>query len=301
DIDASSSVDFDTYGEWTSNPCGGSSKITNDPHLAHSSLKKTVTDNLLSGQLLEKQGRIDDAVAFYLGLINNNDHVRFALLKLAFIMKKYSRPEITTSLENLLTTSNNNYCKIKNTLGNIYLQSNRFDDAITAFNDAIDHSSTDYDGINARFGKLFGYLNIGYNIPMASQVLSNIKGLNLTDNETLIRIKMAENLIAEAEHGEYKNSLTSKIDQPQSYELSQNYPNPFNPSTKINYQIPRAGNVSLKVYDILGRQIVTLVNEYKNEGRYSVNFNASRYASGVYIYQLRAGSFVSSKKMVLTK
>ncbi|MDR3666538.1 MAG: right-handed parallel beta-helix repeat-containing protein, partial [Ignavibacteriaceae bacterium] len=191
DIDASSSVDFDTYGEWTSNPCGGSSKITNDPHLAHSSLKKTVTDNLLSGQLLEKQGRIDDAIAFYLELINNNDHVRFALLKLAFIMKKYSKPEITTSLENLLTTSNNNYCKIKNTLGNIYLQSNRFDDAITAFNDAIDHSSTDYDGINARFGKLFGYLNIGCNIPMASQVLSNIKGLNLTDNETLIRIKMA--------------------------------------------------------------------------------------------------------------
>ena len=75
----------------------------------------------------------------------------------------------------------------------------------------------------------------------------------------------------------------------------------LNPSTRINYQIPQAGFVTLKVYDILGREIITLVNENKTEGYYTVNFNASKLASGVYIYQLRSGNFVSSKKMILTK
>jgi len=98
---------------------------------------------------------------------------------------------------------------------------------------------------------------------------------------------------------------------PVTYELSQNYPNPFNPATTINYQIPQNGMVTLKVYDILGREVATLVNEQKAQGRYSVNFSAtggsanggdaSRLASGVYIYQIRANDFVSSKKMMLVK
>jgi hypothetical protein len=85
------------------------------------------------------------------------------------------------------------------------------------------------------------------------------------------------------------------------YALSQNYPNPFNPATNIIYKIPRAGNVELKVYDILGRQVAVLVNGYKNAGTYTVNFNGRRFASGVYIYRLISGNFVSVKKMVLLK
>jgi hypothetical protein len=92
---------------------------------------------------------------------------------------------------------------------------------------------------------------------------------------------------------------------PVTYDLSQNYPNPFNPTTTINYQIPRSEFVTLKVYDILGKEIATLVNEQKIQGRYSVKFNASSaaggLASGVYIYQIRANDYVSSKKMLLLK
>ena len=85
------------------------------------------------------------------------------------------------------------------------------------------------------------------------------------------------------------------------YALDQNYPNPFNPSTTIRYQLPQDGMVTLKVYDILGSEVATLVNEQKTAGRYEINFDASRFASGVYIYKLQAGSFISSKKMLLVK
>lgn len=88
---------------------------------------------------------------------------------------------------------------------------------------------------------------------------------------------------------------------PTSYDLAQNYPNPFNPSTTIRYQLPQDGIVTLKIYDVLGSEIATLVNEEKVAGKYEVNFNASSLASGVYIYKIQAGEFVSSKKMMLLK
>ena len=88
---------------------------------------------------------------------------------------------------------------------------------------------------------------------------------------------------------------------PVAYSLEQNYPNPFNPSTTIRYQIPKEGMVTLKVYDILGAEVVTLVNEEKAAGKYVVNFDANRLASGVYLYKLQADEFVSVKKMVLVK
>ncbi|HEX2865666.1 MAG TPA: T9SS type A sorting domain-containing protein [Ignavibacteriales bacterium] len=85
------------------------------------------------------------------------------------------------------------------------------------------------------------------------------------------------------------------------YALSQNYPNPFNPTTVINYALPRASKVTLKIYDMLGREVTTLVNGYKETGRYSVEFNASSLPSGTYIYAIRASDFVRSGKMLLLK
>ena len=83
--------------------------------------------------------------------------------------------------------------------------------------------------------------------------------------------------------------------------LSQNYPNPFNPNTKITWQTPIAGHQSLKVYNILGNEIVTLVNEFKEAGNYEVNFDASKLSSGIYVYKLQVGSFIDIKKMILLK
>jgi len=86
-----------------------------------------------------------------------------------------------------------------------------------------------------------------------------------------------------------------------TYELFDNHPNPFNPSTKIVYQIPERGNVSLKVYDMLGKEVTTLVEEYRDKGRYEINFDAGNLASGIYIYQLRANNYIATKKMILMK
>lgn len=88
---------------------------------------------------------------------------------------------------------------------------------------------------------------------------------------------------------------------PKSYDLSQNYPNPFNPTTKISYTIPKTGLVILKVYDILGKEIATLVNEVKNTGSYIIEFNGSNLSSGTYFYRLQADDFVSIKKMMFIK
>ena len=85
------------------------------------------------------------------------------------------------------------------------------------------------------------------------------------------------------------------------YRLSQNYPNPFNPSTSISFDIRDKGMVTLKVFDILGNEVATLVNEELNTGGYSISFDAAEYSSGVYFYELQSGSFRDVKKMLLVK
>jgi hypothetical protein len=84
-----------------------------------------------------------------------------------------------------------------------------------------------------------------------------------------------------------------------AFQLFQNYPNPFNPSTKLNYQLPKPSFVTLKIYDVLGNEVTALVNEKKPAGRYEINFNASNLSSGIYFYELQAGSFLETKKMIL--
>ena len=98
---------------------------------------------------------------------------------------------------------------------------------------------------------------------------------------------------------------------PHSYKLDNNYPNPFNPSTKIRWQSPVSGWQTLKVYDLLGNQVATLVDEYKPAGNYEVEFSAkgvsvsggdaSKLSSGIYFYKLQVGAFTETKKMILTK
>jgi len=95
--------------------------------------------------------------------------------------------------------------------------------------------------------------------------------------------------------GNFNNTI------PDHYYLEQNYPNPFNPVTTIKYRIPEEGTVTLKIYDLLGREVKTLVNEQKAAGRYEVEFDADDLASGVYIYRLQVNDYASSKKMILMK
>jgi plastocyanin len=85
------------------------------------------------------------------------------------------------------------------------------------------------------------------------------------------------------------------------FELKQNYPNPFNPSTRISYSLPSSSFVYLKVFDILGNEVASLVNEEKLAGNYQIEFNASELSGGIYFYQLKTNSFVETKKMILMK
>ena len=88
---------------------------------------------------------------------------------------------------------------------------------------------------------------------------------------------------------------------PEKYALSQNYPNPFNPETVIKYSIPKAENVSLVVYNLIGEKVAILINERKPAGSFTVDWDASNMASGIYYYRLQAGDFVQTRKMVLLK
>ena len=95
--------------------------------------------------------------------------------------------------------------------------------------------------------------------------------------------------------------INQTVEIPNYYSLAQNYPNPFNPTTSIKFSVPKAVNVSLKIYDVLGKEVATLVNEMKQPGFYTADFNATDLASGIYFYRIDAGEFTSVKRMVLVK
>ena len=159
-------------------------------------------------------------------------------------------------------------------------------------------SSVEYTKTN-----LYQYNNIGYSVNTEGIGNKKVKiRLRVEDNVeaeyTIAQIIADETILGKTNYTEisYLGELSVE-----TYELAQNYPNPFNPETVIYYQIPESGEVSLKVYDMLGRELKTLVNHAQNQGRYEVKFNARDLASGVYIYRLQVNDFVTSKKMMLVK
>ena len=103
-----------------------------------------------------------------------------------------------------------------------------------------------------------------------------------------------DTVVTDVENPDMQNTVKQFV-------LKQNYPNPFNPSTTIEYQLPNNGEVNLKIYDILGREVAILVNEIKKSGKYSIEWNASQMASGVYFYRLSSGTNNNVKKLLLLK
>jgi hypothetical protein len=120
---------------------------------------------------------------------------------------------------------------------------------------------------------------------------------NVSAGKYSYRLKQIDN------DGQFEYSKTIEVDlgTPRKFELSQNYPNPFNPITTIRFNLPEAGNVKLTLFNILGQEMKTLVNEFKEAGVHTINFDASDLNSGMYIYKLESGSFVQTRKMTLVK
>lgn len=127
------------------------------------------------------------------------------------------------------------------------------------------------------------------------------KGLALGDDLSLYAVGMYYYSVLKYSQSDPTGVVQFSSEFPEKFNLEQNYPNPFNPTTKIRYSIPSSIFTSLKVYDLLGNEVATLVNEEKPIGSYEVNFNASTLSSGVYLYRLTAGSFTEMKKMILMK
>jgi serine protease len=135
-------------------------------------------------------------------------------------------------------------------------------------------------------------INTGASIDVAFVVAA---GDSLTDLQNSIiasRTKYSEALTG------VENNIVSKT---MVFKLEQNYPNPFNPSTTINYQLREAAFVTLKIYDILGKEVATLVSQFEKEGGHSITFNGTDLTSGIYFYKLRAGNDIATKKLVLLK
>ena len=102
-------------------------------------------------------------------------------------------------------------------------------------------------------------------------------------------------------HDSIADTQPGQVNNPSSFILFQNYPNPFNPSTTIEYKVPLGANIKIKIFDLRGKEITTLVDEFKPEGTYSINFNASNLASGIYFYELISNNYTQTKKMILLK
>jgi len=130
-----------------------------------------------------------------------------------------------------------------------------------------------------------------------------IEGVQLTAGKTIMRVTCGMEY-PNINYIEFKESATSGVeedDKPEEFKLNQNYPNPFNPVTEIKYTIAEMSKVTLKVYDMLGREVETLVNEEKAAEEYTVEFNGKELSSGIYIYRLTAGEFIQTKQMILLK
>ena len=125
---------------------------------------------------------------------------------------------------------------------------------------------------------------------MVDGLTGNLINMELTEGNEIVLNENIDNLV-----------LIEENLIPKRYELSQNYPNPFNPSTTIKYQIPNSGKVTLTLYNVLGREIKTILNSYQNAGQYEIKFDASGLPSGVYFYKLTSGSFSDLKKLILVK
>ncbi|HZW39055.1 MAG TPA: T9SS type A sorting domain-containing protein [Ignavibacteriaceae bacterium] len=171
--------------------------------------------------------------------------------------------------------------------------------AIDAFNNNIVGEYLNYT-FNKDSLPSFGYANYSLNTQGLEGKTIKLKILlndNLEGNYSIVH-KFIDNIALPKTSIIELNSSHKKVTE---YYLTQNYPNPFNPSTTISYSLPSKGFTSLKVYDILGNQIATLVDEYKPAGSYTIDFNASNLSSGVYFYSLTSGSFTMNKKMILMK
>ncbi|MBI2419230.1 MAG: T9SS type A sorting domain-containing protein [Ignavibacteriales bacterium] len=163
-----------------------------------------------------------------------------------------------------------------------------------------------FDDVTYTETNAYRYANIAYEVDLTG-ITDKIVRLKLCTATTISepRLSMSDKnsnaSISTAKGNTKKIKLKLNTGKVTTYALDQNYPNPFNPATTISYQLPKAGIVTLKIYDMLGKEVKVLVNEYKESGKYTAEFNGAGLASGVYVYRLDCNDFSATKKLTLLK
>ena len=243
---------------------------------------KIIYEQIVSGPYTSEEKLYAYKKLYEIGEILKEDEAYFTALQNAFnsilsvetdtlLIKTYNQSSI------LCDVSKEEYLTAISKFDNIIQQNPNSEEAVYAEIDIIT-TALNLDTTNSGLGKMDGgkYLVKGTSdyLTKLNNLLQNKFGINNEEKEQII---------------------------PKEYSLYQNYPNPFNPTTTIKFDIPKDGLITLEIYDILGRRITTLVNENRSAGSYEQVFNASSLASGVYVYKLQAGDFVTSKKMILLK
>ncbi|MFZ5949050.1 MAG: T9SS type A sorting domain-containing protein [Stygiobacter sp.] len=293
-------------------PTGLSFSINNSGSPNNTEIQQSVVfDDLLKARELRFTKNYNEAFNIYKSILSSKKEMseaKIALVELGNIYAETKDLKILTFIKGFIQTKYDfNGLKpiAMEALSKIYTSENNINEAIEINTQLIN----DYNGtIHERSGGMnlfFIYYNSG-KFDLSKEMLSSVK----TKFENNTEMEAAEWLLYVAGVYDAKPDLSKVITINQNqesiknstdYQLFDNYPNPFNPTTKISYHLPEASFVTLKVFDILGREIVTLVNEAKPSGKHEVEFDASKLPSGTYIYQLTAGNNQIIRKMLLIK
>jgi tetratricopeptide (TPR) repeat protein len=257
-------------------------------------------------------GEFDDAIARYSKRYKTEQDPskkRYVLIQLAECYAKANKSNFTDFLNSEVRPNFKKTDKLYATtleLENIFLtQSGKYDRAITNFNSLLSGFASDTAIVKHALYNLWSLYFLRLNDTLkAGQYFTELKTRFPKDNLTRHAVLLAKSAEVGSDlvpEGSQKSEQPEKTDTLAGNGSLGNYPNPFNPTTIINYQLSKSGHVTLKVYDILGREVATLVNENQNPGIHSTTFDASKLASGVYFYRLTAPGINQVKKMLLTK
>ncbi|MBK7378524.1 MAG: T9SS type A sorting domain-containing protein [Ignavibacteriales bacterium] len=249
--------------------------------------------------------KFSEAIVLYNQLITDYpDDSRSLYAYMALYKINKTQNADSTSLNNLREFYNERLTQITDTtlirtirhLSNLCLVGvEKYNEAINEFDEIVQNNPD----TNEAFFAEIDALTTSYLLSLSGQTLGKTANTNYlvkssSDYHSMLNNKMKQKF------GKPTVPEEEKI-IPEQYFLYQNYPNPFNPTTSIKFDLPQAGNVELTVYDILGRKVKQLLNETKPAGTYEVTFNASKLASGVYIYSIKSNDFTASKKLMLLK
>ncbi len=277
-----------------------------DTLLVHSSSVSLPADQMLYMQANKEEllSNFSLAINKYKQVVSSYQDSLSALNSLKRIITCYDRMNADSSQYSLLreyylnlAQSNQNdtaFCSVlKELAAKTLVRKTEYPQAITEYENIIETSTDSSQILCAELNIIQTYMLIpqpGGNAPSFTGKLSYLKPNNIMDGYR----KMQQLL-----HGNVKGNEHKII--PSAFNLAQNYPNPFNPVTNISYSLPQNTKVVIKVYDILGRLVKELVNEYKEAGIYKIKFDGTNLSSGVYFYKIEAGTFADTKKMVLVK